>query len=118
MTLVTLHLAPGQTLKQLMEEISGLSGGAPLRTVTGRTGVLVGAEVAHRYLMRRFGHDKPVLTAEAVAELTERLRAEHEQQTAPVAQVEAATSSSTPTPTKPRPAKKAVAPAKSQKTEA
>lgn len=55
MTLVTVHLAPGQTLKELVQEVRALSGGLPVRTVAGRAGVLVTAELAFTYLGRRLG---------------------------------------------------------------
>jgi hypothetical protein len=57
--LVTLHLAAGQTAKQLMAGIAELSGGAPPRTVSGRFGVLVDAELAYRYLAARYAPPVP-----------------------------------------------------------
>ena len=52
--LVTLHLAEGQTAKQLIGEVAALAGGARPRSVSGRFGVLVDAELAYRYLAARY----------------------------------------------------------------
>ena len=52
--LVTLHLAEGQTAKQLIGEVTRLAGGARPRSVSGRFGVLVDAELAYRYLAARY----------------------------------------------------------------
>lgn len=52
--LVTLHLAPGQTIQELIGAIRLQNGGTPVQTVTGRAGVLVDAGVAYRYLAQEF----------------------------------------------------------------
>lgn len=67
MSLVTIHRTDGQTLGDLVTEIKGLNGDAPVRTVSGRTGVLVDQELAHRVLARRLGLDTPVVPVEEVS---------------------------------------------------
>lgn len=57
--LVTLHIPPGGTIKQLIGEVTELSGGVRPRTVSGRVGVLVDAEVAYRYLAVRHAPPAP-----------------------------------------------------------
>lgn len=61
--LVTLHLAPGQTIQALIGAVQLLNGGTPVQTVTGRAGVLVDAGIAYRYLAQQFA-----FAPEAVAE--------------------------------------------------
>lgn len=51
--LVTLHLAPGQRLGDLIQAIRALTGETHVRTVSGRVGVLVDAETALQYLWTR-----------------------------------------------------------------
>lgn len=48
--LVTIHLAEGQTAKQLIAAFTELAGGVRPRTSSGRFGVLVDSELAYRYL--------------------------------------------------------------------
>ncbi len=57
--LVTLHLAEGQTAKQLIGEVTALAGGTRPRVVSGRFGVLVDAGLAYRYLAVR--HAPPLV---------------------------------------------------------
>lgn len=56
MSLVTIHLEPGQTLQDLIREVQALTGDRHVRTVAGRAGVLVEAQVAYWYLERRYGY--------------------------------------------------------------
>lgn len=57
--LVTLHIPPGCSIKQLIGEIAELSGGVRPRTVSGRVGVLVDAQMAYRYLAARYAPPAP-----------------------------------------------------------
>lgn len=56
--LVTLHIPPGGSIKQLIGEVTELAGGVRPRTVSGRVGVLVDAGLAYRYLAAR--HAPPI----------------------------------------------------------
>jgi hypothetical protein len=58
--LVTIHLAEGQTVKQLIGEVAALAGGVRPRSVSGRFGVLVDAELAYRYLAARYAPALPL----------------------------------------------------------
>jgi hypothetical protein len=58
---VTLHLADGQTMKDLLREVAELTG-QPVKSVqgvSGRNGVLVDGQTAHQYLARRFAPPAP-----------------------------------------------------------
>jgi hypothetical protein len=63
--LVTIHLAEGQTVKQLIGEVTRLAGGVRPRSVSGRFGVLVDAELAYRYLAARYAPPPPPAPASA-----------------------------------------------------
>lgn len=54
---VTLHVPPGETITGLRRSLAELQPGAPLRGVSGRSGVLVDADLALAYLLRRAGGD-------------------------------------------------------------
>lgn len=56
--LVTLHLAPGQQLKDLIQAVRMLTGERHVRTVSGRAGVLVEADVALQYLSTRLAFSR------------------------------------------------------------
>jgi hypothetical protein len=69
--LVTLHLAEGQTAKQLISEVAALAGGVRPRSVSGRFGVLVDAELAYRYLAARYAPPPPPPPPAVVAAVVE-----------------------------------------------
>lgn len=54
MSLVTVHVPAGGTLQALIREFTELAGGVRPRTVSGRVGVLVDAELAYHYLATRY----------------------------------------------------------------
>jgi hypothetical protein len=56
---VTLHLVEGQTMKDLISEVAEISR-QPVRSVSGRNGVLVDGETAYWYLSRRFAPRSPL----------------------------------------------------------
>lgn len=61
MMLVTIHLQPGQTDRDLQRELLALDPSAQIRRVTGRngrTGVLVDGDLALRYLLQAFNLDR------------------------------------------------------------
>lgn len=54
---VTLHVPPGETITGLRQALAELGPEATLRGVSGRAGVLVDADLALAYLLRRAGGD-------------------------------------------------------------
>ena len=68
--LVTVHVPAGATLQALIREFTELAGGVRPRTVSGRVGVLVDAELAYRYLATRYAPEPepaPVVAPEPEA---------------------------------------------------